>query len=449
MIIYLEKHRTNLSFRAMICAIIWSFLSGFVIWPARASAQSLPSALNLPAPGTMVTLSSPYAPVAVTGITLYPNDPFQFDFIVNTGDERLEGPALEQETMKLIKYFLAALTVPEDEMWVNLSPYEKDRIIAAGLSQTQMGQDMLAQDYLLKQLTASLMYPENGLGAEFWKRVYDRAQALYGTTDIPVDTFNKIWIVPDKASVYTHGHSAFVVESHLKVMVEQDYVARRSSLVASETSNFRETRDQRLETDIIKEVLLPEIEREVNEGKNFAPLRQIFYSMILATWYKQNLKQSILGQVYANQNKIVGVESVQKDAKEKIYHQYIEAFKKGVYNYIKEEKDIATQEIIPRKYFSGGIEGVHQVDSAMLSPRWVDHENQYPHTTTTFRLDAVGLGAGTSDLQDAAMLPDLQKRIASIPEIDLYNKIWVLRTGGTLEMAGTEGRRSVKAKDQL
>jgi alkylation response protein AidB-like acyl-CoA dehydrogenase/thiazole synthase ThiGH ThiG subunit/tetratricopeptide (TPR) repeat protein len=391
----------------MVCTIIWSFLSGFVLGPTKAHAQTLPTALNLPAPGTMVSLSSSYTPVAVTGITLYPNDPFQFDFIVNTGDDRLEGQALDQETMKLIKYFLASLTIPEEEMWVNLSPYEKDRIIAQGLSQTQMGQDMLAQDYLLKQLTASLMYPENGLGAEFWKRVYNRAQALYGTTDIPVDTFNKIWIVPDKASVYTHGQSAFVVESHLKVMVEKDYVASRQSPAVSKPGDGRRatgdnTKVKEISAEIVREVLIPEIEREVNEGKNFAPLRQIFHSMILATWYKKNLRESVLGQVYADQNKISGVESAQKDAKEKIYHQYIEAFKKGVYNYIKEEKDIATQEIIPRKYFSGGIEGVHQVDSAMLSPRWVDHENQYPHAKTTFRLNTVS--------SDAAMVPEDQRR---------------------------------------
>ncbi|MDO8675272.1 MAG: nucleoside monophosphate kinase [Candidatus Omnitrophota bacterium] len=40
---------------------------------------------------------------------------------------------------------------------------------------------------------------------------------------------------------------------------------------------------------------------------------------------------------------------------EAIYQQYLKAFKKGVYNYIKEEQDPITQQIIPRKYFSGGI----------------------------------------------------------------------------------------------
>jgi ABC-type sulfate/molybdate transport systems ATPase subunit len=71
--------------------------------------------------------------------------------------------AFNPESSKLIKYFLASLTIPEKDLWVNLShPYEKDRMIARkNLGQTEMGRDMLAQDYILKQLTASLIYPES------------------------------------------------------------------------------------------------------------------------------------------------------------------------------------------------------------------------------------------------------------------------------------------------
>jgi len=39
-----------------------------------------------------------------------------------------------------------------------------------------------------------------------------------------------------------------------------------------------------------------------------------------------------------------------------IYQRYLKAFKKGVYNYIKEDVDSLTQETIPRKYFSGGAD---------------------------------------------------------------------------------------------
>ena len=89
------------------------------------------------------------------------------------------------ESSKLIKYFLAALTTPENEMWVNLSPYEKDRIIPDAFGITEMGRDLLAQDYILKQITSSLMYPEDELGSRFWDKVYAAAYEKFGSVDIP------------------------------------------------------------------------------------------------------------------------------------------------------------------------------------------------------------------------------------------------------------------------
>ena len=59
---------------------------------------------------------------------------------------------------------------------------------------------------------------------------------------------------------------------------------------------------------IVKEIVLPELEREVNEDANFAPLRQVYSGMLLATWFKRTLKQSLLGQIYANKAKVRGVD---------------------------------------------------------------------------------------------------------------------------------------------
>ena len=105
---------------------------------------------------------------------------------------------------------------------------------------------------------------------------------------------------------------------------------------------------------IIRDVILPEIEKEVNEGKNFANLRQIVSGMILATWYKKALKESLLGKIYADKAKIQGINQDPK-SNEAIYQKYLEAFKKGVYNYIKDDADHYTNQIIPRKYFAGGF----------------------------------------------------------------------------------------------
>ncbi|MBF0490615.1 MAG: hypothetical protein HQL15_08395, partial [Candidatus Omnitrophica bacterium] len=114
-----------------------------------------------------------------------------------------------------------------------------------------------------------------------------------------------------------------------------------------------------------------------------------------ATWYKKKIKDSILSQVYADKNKVAGVgysTSVvperfsreprglaspgsptktfgddKRDDTEVIYQRYLQAFKKGVYNYIKEEPDTITQQSVPRKYFSGGMLITPQIDYAQAS----------------------------------------------------------------------------------
>lgn len=360
------------SIKKLIVSLVVAVFFGaqiFPLCPVNANAQSV---LVLPATGEMIQTSSAFNPALIQGITLYPENPLKFDFIIDKGDEYFEGDEFRDEASKLINYFMASLTVPEDEMWVNLSPYEQDRIIAEGLIQTELGRDMLAQDYLLKQITASFMHPDGSVGAKFWEKIYARAQELYGTTEMPVNTFNKVWIVPEEAVVYVNGTSAFVVESHLKVMLEGDYLALDNNSFSEERgtdllakSDVEQISDA--SSAIVRDVIIPELEREVNEGENFANLRQMFNSMILATWYKQNLRNSIFGEAYIDQNKVSGIDLAERGVKEQIYGQYVEAFKKGVYDFVREEYDDYSQAIIPRKYFSGGIVGQKSVkDTAML-----------------------------------------------------------------------------------
>jgi hypothetical protein len=105
---------------------------------------------------------------------------------------------------------------------------------------------------------------------------------------------------------------------------------------------------------VLKEVIIPAIEKEVNEGKSFAPLRQVYSGMLLATWYKKALKESILGKVYADQGKVRGIDQ-DPGINQEIYAQYVQAFRQGVFNMIREDVDRYTNEVIPRKYFSGGL----------------------------------------------------------------------------------------------
>ena len=307
----------------------------------------------LPAPGVMIPLSPEFNPPILKGIKVHPDNPFKFDFIIDTGNSRLtaSNSQLKEESNKLIKYFLAAMTVPEKDLWVNLSPYEKGRMIAPNLGETEMGRDMLAEDYILKQLTASLIYPGKNLGKTFWDEVYEKAQQLYGTTQVPVNTFNKIWIIADRADVFERGNVAYIVGAHMKVMLEEDYLALNKNSISANEAKQSHT----IASQIIRQIILPQIEKEINTGKNFAPLRQIYYSMILASWYKMALKNALVPQLYGNQNKVkVGINVQDPKEKDKIFEQYLKAYKKGVFNYIKEDINARTGKSVPRKYFSGG-----------------------------------------------------------------------------------------------
>ena len=453
--------------RRVLC--IWitvSFIASSVMSPQRGYAQTV---LNLPEPGTMVHLTAAYAPVLIKGLKINPANPLALDFIVATGDSQLStktpfmASQLRKESQKLIKYFFAALTLPEKDTWVNLSPYEKDRIVPKLTGETEMGRDMLAQDYILKQITASLIYPEKGIGKEFWDRIYSEASKRFGTTQIPVNTFNKVWIVADKASVYEAKDTVFVVSSHLKVMLEEDYLASQkhqlptpmptwghvqqeqrnvssSRLPSNEALNMKAPQGDPVASQLIREILLPALEKEVNEGKNFANLRQIFHSLILAKWYKETLKTALLNQVYSNKNKVGGLSykdlsspNVVDPAKggasvgdpQYIYQQYLKAYKKGVFNYIKEDIDQATQQPLPRKYFSGGV------DTAMIIAHASTDQAMQSIKGLEGRLFEVR-SVATADLNvskknvDAAMNAqgEIAQEALSVVEVDGWEKFW-------------------------
>src|SRR5258708_1925128 len=115
-----ESHK-SLVFRFTACFVNLCFIFSY-IFPSRSLPQR-PADLGMPVPGTMISLTSAYVPVIAKGLRVHPENPILFDFIVDTGNSGLaiNSPKLKAESEKLIKYFLASLTIPEDDLWVNLS----------------------------------------------------------------------------------------------------------------------------------------------------------------------------------------------------------------------------------------------------------------------------------------------------------------------------------------
>src|ERR1700677_5145335 len=105
-----------------LTVIICFFLTTLGPYP-QAHADSI---LDLPAPGTMVSVSPNFEPALIKGLTVHKDNPFLFDFIVDPGQSKVSKSVFKDESDRMIKYFFAALTIPDQDIWVNLSPYQKD-----------------------------------------------------------------------------------------------------------------------------------------------------------------------------------------------------------------------------------------------------------------------------------------------------------------------------------
>lgn len=254
----------------------------------------------------------------LAGLTVDPRNPFSLEFLIDRGNEHFSASERQQEYLRLIKYFLAALAVPDADQWVNLSPDEPGRITAPNFGHTLMGRDLLAQDMVLKQSAAVLTDPDTVTGQTFWQEASS------------AEMLSKIWILPERAVLYEKDNTVYLLEQRLKAM----------SAAASPAGS----------------VLVPVITEEVNRSEHFSGLRQIYSGMVLAAWYKRALRGALLSAAYADRSLVKGID-LNPDENIKIYEQYLSSLRNGVYNMIREQPDEGNQPLA-RRYFAGGITGL-------------------------------------------------------------------------------------------
>jgi hypothetical protein len=302
----------------------------------------------------------------LAGLTVDPRNPFSLEFLIDRGNENLAPGERQQEYLRLVKYFLAALAVPDEDQWVNLSPDEPGRLTAPNFGHTLMGRDLLAQDMVLKQSASVLTDPDTVTGQTFWQ------------TATSAEMLSKIWILPERAVLYEKDNTVYLLEQRLKAM----------SAAASPAGS----------------VLVPVITEEVNRSEHFAGLRQIYSGMVLAAWYKRALRGALLSAAYADRSLVKGID-LNPDENRKIYEQYLSSLRNGVYDMIREEPD-ADNQTLPRRYFAGGITGVGR-DYAQV----VVQAGHMPAGAVLGRLDVVKVALdpeGKSD-PDFSQSPDKKR----------------------------------------
>jgi len=107
------------------CSVVVIFISQFCSIIGSHREVYAQSVLDLPAPGSIVRISEGFFPPCLKGMKVDLENPLKFDFILDNGMTELTEEEVKREADRLIKYFLASLTIPEEDLWVNLSPYEK------------------------------------------------------------------------------------------------------------------------------------------------------------------------------------------------------------------------------------------------------------------------------------------------------------------------------------
>lgn len=300
------------------------------------------------------------------GLEINTANPLALSFYVDTMNKSSTNV---KEVTRLINYFLGFLAVPESKLWVNLSPYEGDRIIPKVLCDLDIGRDLLVEDYLLKRITATLTDPNTQEGKKFWQEVNKTCYLLTKSTNFPLESFNKVWIMPDKAQVIEYNlieptskkatkTVAFVKQARLKVLMEEDFLALNNNLIpqAAKKNNLKNEINKQAK-DIFKRQILPIIENEINIGSNFAPLRQMYHSLILSGYFKRKLKNSSFFKYYIDQEKANPITQDNSQIKTKVYESYVKCFKDGAYKRIRNEYDPFADKKIAKKYLSGGFQG--------------------------------------------------------------------------------------------
>lgn len=283
-----------------------------------------------------------------------------FKLLLDKGDERnLQTPKIEETTKTLLNYFLVGITLPNRSFWVNLRPDAEDNIIEPELAQTDVGRILLEADLQLKKDTAKFTSPDTPEGKQYWDKLYKKAEELFGNENITIPTLTRPWIVPQEIIIRETKDNAYIYKATLKVLLEEDYLNNATNAINAMDSiyTFKDLRLKALNvysSELIRHLIIPKLTQEVNTAKRYASLRQVYYSLILAQWFKQRFygKGGFYSSLIDKKN-LNGLTSKASWSKTTYFNEYQRSFKEGEYN-IKEPVYTPYGQVL-RSYMSGGI----------------------------------------------------------------------------------------------
>jgi len=291
-----------------------------------------------------------FRPIHLRSITIDPRAE-EVDVLLDRGDAaKVQPQEITDATKKLMEYFRIGLALPNSMFWVNLRPDAPQEIIDPYLEKTDLGKVLLETDLQLKKDLAKFSDPNTAEGKQYWDKLYAKAEQLYGSGDIEIPTVTRPWIVPGEIIIGESANSAYIYKATLNVMLEQDYL-KDSVQFSFDDERSREMNEY--SSQLVRELIIPKLTRHVNASKQYASLRQVYYSLILAQWFKaRNAGKEGVYARQINTRDLSGLTSQKAWSKDACFKAYQRSFTQGEYN--REENVFSYNGMAVRRYFSGG-----------------------------------------------------------------------------------------------
>jgi hypothetical protein len=336
-------------FRLFKKIIVLSLISCFVFEQTGFAQVAAP--MGIPAYLSGFSIPDKFRPVHLRYLSY---DPLanNFDLLLDKGDAKdLKQNQIEETTQELLKYFQVGITLPNKSFWVNLRPDGENDVIDPLVEKTDLGKILLEADLQLKKDMAKCTSPDTAEGRQYWDKLYQKAESLFGGMEVSIPTLTRPWIVPGEIIIRETDESAYIYKATLKVMLEQDYL-KDSAEYSFDDKRLKILNDY--SSDLLRKLIIPKLTKMVNSSKQYAPLRQVYYSLILAQWFKQKFhgREGIYSSRIDTMD-LSDLTSKTKWSKSTYFKAYQKSFKNGEYNLSESVYNSYGQTI--RSYVSGGM----------------------------------------------------------------------------------------------
>ncbi len=318
------------------------------------------------------------------GVTEDDSGNMKFDYIFKAQKAKETTDGVDSNAFRGLglNAFITGLTVPNDKFWVNLMPWEPDRIIDEELSRTEIGKIMLEADLQMKKDFSNYANPcENEQGKTFWNLLDIKREELVQKCMIryPGEIKNidnvffgvvaRHWIVPDRVYAYTNDTEIYIINATLAINSEPVTDHASFELKNQDIKDFskecleelnRSAREfSEYSKDLEDTLILPYVVVDVNHADRYEDLRNVYTALALAQWYKSKTIAEIdvfregFGFSDSDSLNVSGIWSPRE-----IWEDYVYSFENGEYKCWDNTttKTAEGTEIKSRLYSAGGVD---------------------------------------------------------------------------------------------